>query len=261
MQIPTPLARYNQILEIVSSAPQGVSLSQLVERGGLPRSTTHRLAASLCAAGYLKSQDNGHYVFGPALLELLKRSLAASATDYLPRTVLSSITAELGETAFFARRVDKHIDLLEAIPPEASGRSYVYPGTGSRPVDTCSSSKAILAYVEDETAKEIYEAYENDSNAPSHDWQSFSQTLEEVRKNGIAICDGEIDEGVFSVACPVIVANMPGLFSIGVVGPTARMKEKSIDRLQSVVQAGAEKASVYISQRMFRDSDKNRGGE
>ncbi|WP_334127453.1 IclR family transcriptional regulator [Sneathiella sp.] len=261
MEVPAPLVRYNQILEIVSCAPQGISLGELVEASGLPRSTAHRLAAALCAVGYVEMQEDGHYSIGPGLLKLLKRSLAASAMDYLPRALLASMTAELGETAFFARRVEKHIDLLEAVPPESTGRSYVYPGTGARPVDTCSSSKAILAYLEDDTAREIYEAYLNDGNAPSHDWGAFSRELENVRKNGIAICDGEIDEGVYSVACPVIVANMPGLFSIGVVGPTARMKALSIDRLQGVLQDSAEQASHYITERLFRDAGQNDQGK
>lgn len=260
MDIPTPLARYNHILEVVSTASEGLSLTQLVEQSGLPKSTAHRLASSLSVAGYLAMQADGRYILGPALMELLKRSFAASAKDFLPRTVLSAIASELGETAFFARRIDKQIEMLDVTPPEASGQSYVYPAMGQQPIDACSSSKAILAYVAREVAQEIYESYKGGVGACACGWSSFSRTLDEVRAQGFAICDGEIDEGVFSIACPVPVGNMSGLFCMGVVGPTARMKEKTIERLQRVLQAGAEKVSHAMAERMFLHESGNDNG-
>ncbi|UUZ62627.1 hypothetical protein LP417_22125 [Polaromonas sp. P1-6] len=48
---------------------------------------------------------------------------------------------------------------------------------------------------------------------------SFITQLRQVGQDGYAICDGEIDEGVFSLACPVHLGSMLGLYSIGVVGP------------------------------------------
>src|SRR5690606_41397038 len=100
MEVPAPLVRYNQILEIVSCAPQGISLGELVEASGLPRSTAHRLAAAVCAVGYVEMQEDGQYSIGPGLLKLLNGSLAASAVGYLPSALLAALTAERGGTGF-----------------------------------------------------------------------------------------------------------------------------------------------------------------
>ena len=244
MQIPTPLARYHQVLEIVANHARGIALNQLVEETGLPRSTAHRLAASLCAVGYLHLDDAGVYLLGPKLMDLLKKRLSASATELSIRPLLSDLADAVGETAFFAHLVDKRIALLEAVTPNEGARSYVYPGTGERPIETCSSSKAILAYAHTDIAREVYES--RDLGAHRYDWKEFSRVLKQVRRDGFAVCDGEIDEGVFSLACPVPVGDIDGVFSIGLVGPSGRMKAMTVDRLASTLRDKAQAASRLL---------------
>ena len=203
MQTSTPFARYHQLLEMVAGHAHGVGLAHLVEATGLPRSTTHRLAASLCAAGYLQQNDAKLYVLGPSLMNLLKLRLAASITQVSVGELLSEIADSVGETAFFAQLIDKRIDLLEAVSPSGGTRLHIYPGTGERPIDTCSSSKAILAYADIGIAKEVYDSY--GLGMHRYSWDEFNRVLKQVKRDGFAVCDGEIDEGVFSVACPVSV--------------------------------------------------------
>ena len=89
MQIPTPLARYHQVLDVVAGRVQGIGLNQLVEETGLPRSSAHRLATSLCTVGYLHLNEAGLYLLGPKLMDLLKKRLSASATGPTIRPLLS----------------------------------------------------------------------------------------------------------------------------------------------------------------------------
>lgn len=245
MQIPTPLARYHQVLEVVADHVHGVGLNQLVEETGLPRSSAHRLAASLCTVGYLHLNEAGLYLLGPRLMDLLKKRLAASATGPSIRPLLSDLANAVGETAFFAKLVDKRVDLLEAVTPNGSTRSYIYPGTGERPIDTCSSSKAILAYAEADIAKEVYKSC--DLGAHRYDWDEFSRVLKQVKRNGFAICDGEIEEGVFSLACPVSVGEIEGLFSVGLVGPSNRMKAMTISWLAATLRDKAQAVSRILT--------------
>lgn len=250
VQISTPLARYHQVLEIVANHVRGIGLNQLVEQSGLPRSSAYRLAASLCAVGYLQMNEAGLYQLGPKLMDLLKKRLSASATGLSIRPLLSELAAAVGETTFFAHLVDKRIDLVEVVTPNGGPRSYIYPGTGERPVDTCSSSKAILAYTETEVAKEVYETC--DLGARRYDWKEFSRVLKQVKRDGFAVCDGEIDEGVVSLACPVSVGEIEGLFSIGIVGPSGRIKAMTIERLASTLRDKAQMASRLLTDQTIR---------
>ncbi len=245
MQIPSPLARYHHVLATVSNYSSGLSLGDLTEAVQLPRSSAHRIASSLCAVGYLELNPQGVYVLGPALLELLRRSLVADARSVSLQPALQFLVSELGETAFFAHLVDQKIDLIEALTPSSADRSYVHPGTGVRPIDTCSSSKAILAFAEQRVIKSMFDSSDL-ASGDENDWLDFREALSRVERDGYAICDGEIDEGVFSLACPVPIGQMRGLFSIGIVGPSGRLKKTKLEKIVRIVRSAADQASLTL---------------
>lgn len=245
MQIPSPLARYHQVLSAVAGRSQGLSLAQLVDAIRLPRSSVHRLATSLCAVGYLQLNPEGMYVLGPALMDLLRASLVAKKWTEPLKPALHLLASELGETAFFARLSDRRIELIDAVTPGQGDRSYVHPGTGERPVDTCSSSKAILAFAEENVIRQLFDSSGLGSE-DDNEWVDFNEALRKVARDGYAVCDGEIDEGVFSVACPVPVGHMNGLFSIGVVGPSGRMKRTRLEKIVRVIRTAADTASSIL---------------
>lgn len=245
MPTPSPLARYHQILLAVSKRSAGLNLNDLVRDTKLPRSSAHRIASSLCSVGYLQTDAVGTFSLGPVFRELLKRSLTADNRLRAFQPALQFLAAELKETAFFARFVDGTVNLAHAITPATTERSYIYPGTGERPLDTCSSSKAILAYADQQLVQDMYEAGHLPFDS-STSLRNFMTTLRRVSHDGYAICDGEIDEGAYSLACPVPVGPMLGLFSIGVVGPSSRMKTIGTEKLVEVVQKAAAMASAHL---------------
>lgn len=242
---PSPLARYHQVLLAVSKCSGGLTLNELIRDTRLPRSSAHRIASSLCGVGYLETDAAGTYLLGPAFKELLRRSLTADNRTKAFQPALQFLVSELKETAFFARFVNGAVTLVHAVTPALTERSYIHPGTGERPLDTCSSSKAILAYADQQLVQNMYEA----GNLPFEGTQclrSFMTTLRKVSHDGYAVCDGEIDEGAYSLACPVPVGPMLGLFSIGVVGPSSRMKAVGVEHLAKVVRTAAEMASAHL---------------
>lgn len=245
MPTPSPLARYHQVLLAVSKRSAGLNLNDLMRHTHLPRSSAHRIASSLCGVGYLEADISGIYTLGPVFKELLRRSLTADNRLKAFQPALQFLASELKETAFFARFVDGSVSLAHAVTPALAERSYIYPGTGERPLDTCSSSKAILAYANQQLVQDMFEAGSLPFES-SQSLRSFMTTLRKVSHDGYAICDGEIDEGVYSLACPVPVGPILGLFSVGVVGPSGRMKSVGVEQLVKVVQAAANMASSHL---------------
>lgn len=254
MEVPTPLARYHSVLMAVASEPQGATLARLAQRTALPRSTAHRIAAALCAIGYLQLDDaRGVYAFGPVFDELVRRSLAAD--DRLPafRPALEHLVGELDETAFLARRTGDDVEIAWVVTPRSSERSYIYPGTGPRPLDKCSSSKAILAWTEPEQVERLFAADRLaglDGSARS--LADFKAMLRRVQHDGFAVCDGEIDDGVCSVAVPVQIGHVSDLFSIGVVGPAARLKALPLETVVEAIRAAARIASRSLLDQAHR---------
>ena len=63
------------IIEIVSNEQQDASLSEIARQTGLPKSTVHRLIATLTGRGYLEKTEAGSYKIG-----LPKRMMLSSPT-------------------------------------------------------------------------------------------------------------------------------------------------------------------------------------
>lgn len=236
-----PLQRYQLILNAIASAGQGLSLSQLAIATKLPKSSVHRLATSLKEIKYIEVDElTDTFVLGSTILHLMRSAVLQDIrlTSFEP--ALNRIVGKLDETAFLARLQLGSVDLVHAITPKRRDRSYIYPGVGARALDKCSSSKAILAFTDRLTAKDILKPLVIDGKG--NNLRALLKELDEVGRQGYAVCDGEIDEGVFSIACPVIFGNQETAYSIGVVGPSARLKAHGIHALVEVLQSAAQQA-------------------
>lgn len=239
-----PLARYHAVLIAVAEAPGGMQSAELARATGLPRSTAHRLATSLDEIGYLHQTVPGQYELGPALDEILSRRLLASQQAHAFVPALRRLTLDLGETAFCAKLECGSVAIIDALVPSQRDRAHIFPGLGERPLDRCSSSRAILAFRDD---AEVDHWLDREGRGNPSDRASLRTVLDQVRKSGYSICDGEIDEGIFSVACPVYLEPFGVLYSIGVTGPVARMKERSLDDMVSAIAEAAREASVAVT--------------
>lgn len=240
-----PLNRYHRILHAVSGHSLGLSLADLAAATGLPRSTTHRLATSLREIDYLGVDDaSGNFVLGDGLVRLMRASLTQDSKLALFNPALNFVVGRLEETAFCARLLNDEVDLVQAVTPTRKDQLYIYPGVGSRPLDKCSSSKAILAYLDPPRIQALLEPLAR--STPSLRVADLMDELDQVHRQGFAVCDGEIDEGVLSVACPVMDGQARGLYSIGVVGPAARLKSHDLREIVSVLHSAADLAAAEL---------------
>lgn len=238
-----PLARYHAVLKAVAGSA-GITASDLARVTGLPRSTAHRLATALEEIGYLHQSVPGHYELGPQLDKILLRRLLSSQSAQPFTPALRRLVSELGETAFCAKLDGGQVSIFDAVVPSDRDLAHVYPGLGERPLDRCSSSRAILAFRED---AEIEQWLSQNAEGVTVGRSELRDTLDQVRATGYSICDGEIHEGIFSVACPVHLGPIGVVYSIGITGPSARMKIRDIGSLVSTISSAAREVASAIT--------------
>ena len=161
--------------------------------------------------------------------------------------MMQKLVTDLGETSFLARYRGGRVDLIHIDTPNNPSQSYVYPGLGPRPAHACSSAKAIAAFIAPELREDLLETHPMRFNENTiTDPKLIARELSQVRRYGYAICDGEIDEGVTSVAVPVNIDRLGAIFSIGVVGPSNRIKPMVQNRILPVLSEEAVRAAAAI---------------
>ncbi len=218
------LTRYAVVLDVMAATPFGLTHSEIVAETGLPQGTVHRLIKALLGVGYVAQVDGRKvYALGPRLMRLMHAGVAPVAVASLLRPALDDLVVRYKETAFVAKLVGKTVESAAMVVPSGETQSYVQPGR-VMPFHAAASAKAILAFQRADfiagamaLPRTIYSANTRAGEA------EVLEDLELVRIRGYAVCDGELDPGVLSYACPV---NLPGagiLYSVGIVGLSQRL--------------------------------------
>ncbi|MEZ5913542.1 MAG: IclR family transcriptional regulator [Paracoccaceae bacterium] len=240
--------RLIRLLEAIAGAAAPLNASELAKLTGLPRATIYRNVASLVDCGFVEVSDCGsRYVLG---MRFVKIALTGKSDLHVINAVsamMQKTVKHLGETGFLARYRGGRVDLIHIETPADPSMSYIYPGLGPRPAHACSSAKAIAAFITPELREDLLETQPMRFNQNTlTDPRLIERELNQVRRYGYAICDGEIDEGVSSVAVPINVDRLGAIFSMGVVGPSNRIKPVVQNRILPVLAAEAVRAAAAI---------------
>jgi DNA-binding IclR family transcriptional regulator len=239
------LTRYAAVLDALAAAPEGLSLIEVVRATGLPRGTAHRLLGALRGAGYIAGRNGRKvYVLGPRLLSLLHLGQEPAAVAPAVRPLLHGLTARFKETAFLAKLTGAEVRAVAMETPASESQSYVQPGR-VLPGHAAASAKAIWAYQEAGPVEALLAApRERFTERTRTEESELRADLERVRRRGFAVCDGELDPGVLSYACPVHLDGAGVLYAIAMVGLSQRLgryaPEEVVDALQAAAAAFAK---------------------
>ena len=129
-------------------------ITQISHALSLPKSSAHRIVATLTRRGLLERDDHGRYRLGIGLLALGMGFLNQDPAVAAGRPVLQAVAADLGETCFLvAARAGELVVLDKA---EGSGMLRVSPQVGTRvPIRATGAGKLYLAHAPQEVVGAI----------------------------------------------------------------------------------------------------------
>lgn len=136
------VARVAQVLRALKGESQGLSLSQLAERVGLPRSTVHRIVTALAAEGFVAAASpNGRVLLGPEITRL-----SAGTREFWRelRPFMEELFDEFQETVDCAVLDGDHVRFVDQIPAPHRLRAVSVVGLGF-PLHSTANGKAVLA--------------------------------------------------------------------------------------------------------------------
>lgn len=247
------LARYIKVLEALAPAPEGLSLTQIMNATDLPRGTIHRLINALLGVGYIATHGNRKiYVLGPRLLRLLHLGVAPVSVSLLARPILEELVGRFGETAFLAQLIGKTVESVVMETPNYEGQTHVQPGR-VMPINAAASAKAIFAFQDKSLVDEVLAAplvkYTRNTRVAE---DAIRADLAQVQRQGYAVCADELDPGVLSFAVPIHIAGVGIIYSIGVVGLSERLKRYPASAIIAVLQESAQTFSRTLQNRLQR---------
>lgn len=200
------LERGLAVLRAFSAGDSSLSISEVAERTGLSRATARRLLLTLHDLGYVTAAKR-EFTLSPRVLDLAQPFVSNNPWDWA-RPYLQSLTDRLGESASIAVLDGSEILYVARTPTRRLMTLAV--AVGSRlPAHATSKGRVLLAFLPEAELEAFFHrsAIARYTDRTVIDEQELRGILAEVRSQGWAIVDQQLEEGLCSVAAPITDAN------------------------------------------------------
>ena len=216
--------RVLDILETLSAAPQGLTLSDLAAATSLHASTAHRLLASLANRGYVrKDAENGKYRLTLRLYEISRRVSTVLNLFSASKPLLEKLSNDVKEIVHLVERDGNEVVYLHKFEPLLRPISITSSVGLHNPMYCTGVGKAILATLPGDELEDIWthSNVQKLTDKTITDLEELRSQLVEVRANGYAIDDEENELGVrcVAVAIPGPDGRAESAFSISGLAP------------------------------------------
>jgi DNA-binding IclR family transcriptional regulator len=223
---PTGVQAVRRALDLlVSLARTGgeASLTQLVRRVGLNKSTAYQLLASLRVRGFVeKNSETRYYRLGPTVLEIAASFLDDSDLITRAEPVLKEIRDRTGETATLHLLVgDQRVTVAKAESPNPIRRTVSLGDVA--PLLRGSGGKSILAFMGPRRVQSVISRLQRSGALKKTETQAFLKELESIWTKGFSIERGGHVPGGFGISVPLFGAGGEVIGSLGLSGPLGRL--------------------------------------
>ncbi len=220
-QVPAA-TRTLRVLRFLASQPAPAPLDQICRACDLPRSTAYHLINAMIAEGFVVHlEDERRYGLGVAAFEVGSGFARQEPLQRIARRPLASLVDHTGYGGHLA--VLHGRDVLYVLEERAPGRPPLVTDVGVRlPAHLTASGRAILMALPSGQVRALYPdktAFVDRLGSGPASLSQLRALLAEARQRGHAVEDGEVSEGMASVAAPVLDHNGHPVAGVAVTFP------------------------------------------
>jgi len=225
------IQRALDVIEAIAEAPRGLTLTELAEELGLPKSSVLRLVANLEMRRYVEQDQNNRYRIGLRVFSIGGRALADNILRTCARPYLEDLALRVGESTYLAILDQEQALYIDRIESPMPVRSHSPIGS-HRPLPITAVGKVLLAGMGPAAAAETLRSQAELGSLAQPAPDDLDQRLRRIAAEGYAIDVGEYDEGLTCLAAPIRDGHGDVVAALGVSGPSWRITD---DRLPAVV--------------------------
>jgi DNA-binding IclR family transcriptional regulator len=237
------------ILECFSVAPE-LGPTAVAREVGIAKSTASRTLSVLASRGILERRDGGRYRLGLRMFEYGQLALNRLNLFEVSVPILAGLRDRVRDLVQLGIPVGAEVLFLDRFEAQSLDARFHGPAWRRVPGHTSSSGRAIAAF-NPAVASAIFEAgLTRRTRYTVVDPRRLSEILVQVRRRGYAFTDEELEEGISSVAAPVLVSDEQGVravAAVSVVGPSARLRRGGIGTIAAHAQDAAHRIGDALS--------------
>lgn len=198
------LRRALKILDVFEEVGTGLSLSEISRRSGVPLTTTHRIVGELYEWGALERDETGGYRIGLRLWEVAAHAPRAVGLQRIALPFMQDLYETTRHGVHLAVREKDEVVFVERFVSQETARDE-RPRVGGRyAMHATAVGLVLLANAPAELQEEVINGplatYTLWTTANARD---LRQALADVRRNGYAVSERQINPDYVSVAAPI----------------------------------------------------------
>ncbi|MDX8524233.1 IclR family transcriptional regulator [Mesorhizobium sp. MSK_1335] len=242
------VAKAISLLDMLGRGAPETALADLARSAGFDKATTRRLLVSLIAQGLVEQDDATRlYRLGAGLtrLALMRETQFPFLRMAVP--VVEALAAETGETVHLSEYSKRGLISVHVVESAKANRVSVPLGE-VLPMHATASGIAFLAFTDERIREAVLAApMPAFTRFTIGDANTLAEHVAAARASGHSTGTQGFEEGVISVAAPILGADGFAIGAIAVAAPRVRIQKGDIDRFGgSVIAAGRE-----IGERLF----------
>jgi DNA-binding IclR family transcriptional regulator len=223
--------RVVKVLDLLGTAQDGLGVTEVARELGVHRSTASRLLGTLAASRIVERDPRtAGYRLGARIV-----GLAASAVARLPvvsqaRPDLEHLSVASSETVNLSILDGTHVVYVDQVTPAQTVVMASWVGRRS-PAHASSSGKAMLAFGDPILRESVLRGpLEAVTPKTVTDPARLRAILDQTRRRGYAVSTGELEEGLVTLAAPVLVDGR-AVAAVSLSGPSSRIPARDVSRL------------------------------
>ncbi|HJV47091.1 MAG TPA: IclR family transcriptional regulator [Bacillota bacterium] len=224
-----------------------LSLSEMVELSGMPKTSVHRMVGSLEDMGFLTKDKDGKYSLG--LLFLQFGQLVAERLDIrqLALPIMQILRDDVEEAVNLIVKDGKESMYIEKLDTNHPVRLYTKIGRRA-PLYAGACSRILLTYLPDHEREEYLQGIELNSIGLGTitDKEELRSLLDNSRKYGYSVSHSELEDHTSAVAAPIFDYTGQMVAGLSIAGPDVRFKDERLPELIKKVKEAANEISKKL---------------
>ena len=216
-----------------------LSLPEIAERIGMPKTTAFRLIDTLERTGFLVRMDNQRYCLSLKLARLGGLVRSTLNIRAIARPTMLDVNEQTSETITLNAIVGNDRMVLDAVDTPSPLMSMARPGE-RLPLLVSASARILMAYMRPERLEQVLAA--NVRSNP-FDRAAFDREVARFRRQGYGISRGQRVPGLTAVAVPIFDINNEVHYCLSLTGPSVRVDSRDQQLAQIMIAAGREISS------------------
>lgn len=228
-----------QVLLGFSEQHPYATIQEIAAQADVPQSTAYRYVSLLRELGLLEEGPSATFHVAPRIIGVANAASAANPLARMARPVMRELVAKIDETVFMVRAIGGYAVCVELVEAGRAVRLSMQPGH-SLPLHAGASGKTLLAFMPDFEREAILQARLKDQPALGAETEALRTELDAIATRRWASSFGEIDEGIWACAVPVLDGER-AVATLSTAGPAYRISEADQERIARLLRESAAK--------------------